>query len=144
MNPCTAEEIVAGSRELDRREAVINELMRMLCDNITQEYREYPSSNAITSLGVSWSRLKFDSTEFEIHTITDHRRSDFGLVAVFYRNGVEHSRVAWYRGSQRESLSCGHIHLLWDHRNEIVAKAVRAFPKIEEHLVFFASYASEQ
>lgn len=140
-----AEAIVAGSRELDRRESVLNELMGILSNAITIEYQEArPYSVPPSSLDVLWSKLQLEIPGLEICTLTDDRRSEFGLKAVFINSGARDTYRYWRKSERPQGLSIDQIRLLWAYRNKIVEAAIRNFPNIEEHLLIFDCYAPAQ
>jgi hypothetical protein len=127
-----AELIVAGEDNLDRKNIVLNKLMRRLANEIYQEYRLDRGPNATFQIVENRIYLSVDMADYPVLSV---HQADADLPSF---------RWEWSLNSQTHSLPQGWIETLWAHRNRIVSMIVSEFPDIRGRLNFYQRNAPAQ
>ena len=126
----TAEAIVAGSKELDRRKEVLNTLMRMLMAVIAAEY--------------SLESLRYEELLGTFNEIRVFICKDFATMKLCLSKKGDDGILLYWDSSTGHDLSLKRTSALWEIRDDILNCVTARFPEIKPRFALFADCAPTQ
>ena len=138
MKKFTAEEIVAGSKEMHRREEVLHALMSIMSYALQRMYTD-PCSVCIKVSSPEPLRTR---CHIEI-VCTGHFPSPLDIIIYDQHNERIGKELCWC-GASHPSLDRAVLKILSISADEIVAAVVREFPLIRGEMLEFAAWAPAQ
>lgn len=144
MNPCTAEELIAGRRALYARKADVNELMLTLINVIAEVsgLDDRPFVHTEEPCGTLLDRLGKFGEKFTAKILAGQKRTNFELVVEFL--GTDGTVRVWTSGGKPQSFSEAETNALWEFKDEIVASVCNRMWRTQDRLAKIASYVTEQ